>query len=321
VTDDNARNWIVASSEEVGYESLKGMFANFISCCQAIFIVTVPGMIPFAIIMAEDWLNFVINTKTKAWFDTKNSPQQQKQFVFFVLQRFDHMLSMMAKAGQNHATNMAVKANNVDGVDVEGYDEAMRMAVEDLADAKKWVSRSNPCKVDITCLPVQKSPTKKQRVEQQQQPQQLAQRPSPAFGGAPRGGHRQGVVVEGQAWGAGANDDWNRSRLATAAERKKKGDLIVKRGCNNPLAPSVKDIYCTDFAVVGCACMKTEGGDKCTKKHFGMHRWEPEHRNAQIEHVDRNRNYVMFNAASVKFLPANKMYLLGTKDGPVGERA
>ena len=318
VDGNNSRNWIVVSARDVGYESLKGMFANFISCCHAIFIVTVPGRIPFVIIMAENWLNFIIESKTKTWFDNKNTELQQKQFVFYVIQRFDHMLSMMATAGQDYTTNKAVKAGDADAIELAIYDEAMQMAVDDLGDALKWVKRSAPCKVDITCLPVEKSPSKKQRIEQQpqqQQQQQQQQRNGQRNSSAQRGGHNQGLVVDGQGWGDGTNDDWTRSRLVSANERRKKGDIIAKRGCNEPLAPALKERHCVDFAVLGRAC------PGCNKIHKGIYQWSAEDRAVQTEYVVKNRNYLKFNAASVKFLSEDKKYLLATKEGPVGERA
>ena len=306
----NDRDWIACSPENVGYDQVKGMFANFASCGQVIFVVTRPGEIPFAIIVAEKWLEFLIDSKTKTYFDKRPSIKQ-KQFLFNALQCFDHFLVLLAKAADDHRTNKAVRLGNVDDVQVDAYEEATKLAIEDLDDTKKKVTRTRPFDVPITCLPITKTPAKKPRFEQQAA---VTRTPSSALRPS-----RSSTPVNSIDDGFGldtASSAWSNNRTHDVSESKRKGDLICMRNFNKPLHPELMKKYCADYSTVGKAC------PGCNKLHRSFHQWEAADRTTQITHVDNNRNSMFFNAKTVKSynLPTQKRHLLGTKDGRAGER-
>ena len=93
--------------------------------------------------------------------------------------------------------------------------------------------------------------------------------------------------------------------LRDPEEGKKKGTLIVRNGFKNFLAPSLNRGHCPPFHVLGHTCI-----GECTKRHAPMARWSRADKDAQITHVERNKDHILFHASFSCFLPDEKKYLI-----------
>ena len=332
------RKFIVVSLDNLSFESLKSMFANFESIGQTMFVCDVPGMKPFVVIYAGEMLAFLIKESTKKWFVSKNTAETQGNFIFFVLQRFDEFLCMMSAAGEDFTNHDAIEDENVAGIDTEKFAEATLAIADAIKDLKKMVSRGTRVKdaPDFVGPPPSKKATPPRAITAPV----VAPAPAPAGRAGrtgaqpPKGGSPSTLMSRlspyaadfqpapsaGRGWNAGSawgrNDSssaWNRKKEFNAEESKKKGDLVVKQGFNRPLATNLHRIYCGPYMSIGQYC----GNPDCKLTHRGFDRWPDDHKDRQIAHVEANQDKVLFNVATVKKLPPNKKHLLGTRNGPV----
>ena len=78
--DDNRskkRVWIATGVISFTLDNVRGMFCNFISNSQAIYICNIPGTKPIDIMYVEVMIHFTLGMNTITWFNTKNSAAQQ----------------------------------------------------------------------------------------------------------------------------------------------------------------------------------------------------------------------------------------------------
>ncbi len=317
-TAGSKRKSIAISVDNLSFDALKSMFANFESIGQTIFVCDSPGIKPFVVIYAGEMLSFLLLDTTKRWFAAKNTPETQVNFVFFVLQRFDEFLCKMAMAGEDFQNHEAIEQGNIAGVSKEKFEEATEAIADNLSEMKKLVSRGQRVKDapdflsdHLKCkAPAKPSIAATRAGPPTQPPAAPAARPA----AAPKGGGWNA----NKGWGqSNPGSTWEQKKVFNAEESKKKGDLFVKDGFARPLAAGLEKIYCSPFVTIGKHC----GNPECKLKHRRIEKWEDDHKKRQLAHVDANRDKVLFNVESVRSLPENKKYLLGTKDGPVsGER-
>ena len=303
---------ITIDTAEIGLSKLRKMFANFKSAGETLYVCIVPGREPLVIYMATKWLDFLIDTKTERWILEKNDQSQQANFVCFVLSSADTFMAMMARAGEQFEFHRAVKAKDLSGVSKEMMQDAMDFAEDALRDAKKWVKRGVACDVKPSFAPVM---SKKAKGGATPARNQGAPPAAPARGG--------GQAAAPAAPPAGATN-WASLRASQPPRNgesrseeeieasKRKGDLIARPRFQFALASGLQRIYCAPHAIKGKAC-RDRG---CNLRHWGLHKWDEEHKKRQIEHVEANQGQVWFNKFSTRCLPANKAHLLGDDSGP-----
>ena len=101
---------------------------------------------------------------------------------------------------------------------------------------------------------------------------------------------------------------WSAHQMATPRlsmeDKKKKGDVIMCPGSEiiHFLHSSLVSNWCGPFAVIGHCC------NGCKLQHLNVSRRNPEGKVAQIEHVERSKNNMLFCHGTR--LPANKHHLL-----------
>ena len=101
---------------------------------------------------------------------------------------------------------------------------------------------------------------------------------------------------------------WSAHQMATPRlsmeDKKKKGDVIMCPGSEiiHFLHSSLVSKRCGPFTVIGLCY------DGCKLQHLNLSRWNPEDKVAQIEHVERNKNNLLFCHGT--HLPADKQHLL-----------
>ena len=327
------RKYIVVSLDNLSYDSLKSMFANFEAIGQTMFVCDVPGKKPFVVMYAGEMLTFLLKEATRTWFVSKNSTETQGNFIFYVLQRFDEFLCKISVAGEDFTNHDAIEADDVASVDKEKFSEATEAIADDIKELKKMISRGNRIKdaPDFVGPPPSKRAATAALVAQKSAPAAQTKRvtvQSPKDGTpptlmarlSPYAGEYQSGRSGGRGWNSsspwGRNNSsstWNKKREFNAEESKKKGDLIVKQEFNRPLANNLHKIYCAPYMTVGKYC----GNLECDLKHRPFDRWQTDHQERQMAHVEANRDKILFNVATVKRLPPNKKHLLGTRDGPV----
>ena len=319
------RKFIAVSVDNLSYDSLKSMFANFESLAQTMFVCDTPGIKPIAVVFAGEVLSFLLREDTKRWFTSKNTAESQVYFIFFVLQRFDEFLCKMAAAGEDYQNHEAIAADNVAGIDKENFSDAVEAMAETMKELKKLVSRGQRVKEAPDFLSTQ--PPKKLTDRSPTSHSALGSQGLFAKGsgsGKPSAPPIAPAPSNARGWNAGSGwgkvdsaSAWSKKREFSAEESKKRGDLFVKDGFDRPLANGLHRVYCAPFLVKGQYC----GDPNCSLKHRPIERWPEADKIKQLGHVESNRDKILFNVATVKTLPPEKKHLLGDENGPVsGER-
>ena len=71
------RIWIATGVVSFTLDNICGMFCNFISDGQAMYICNIPGTKPIDIMYVEVMIHFTLGMNTITWFNTKNSAAHQ----------------------------------------------------------------------------------------------------------------------------------------------------------------------------------------------------------------------------------------------------
>ena len=171
---------------------------------------------------------------------------------------------------------------------------------DDIKEIKKVSTGGPKLNPALSIAPIRAPPCKVQKTSQDgwdrnQGHPQHQQQPKVSF---------QGNDFQGRRTGGGGRNSFNtgawgnpwpsapvpRQRLSLE-EKKKKGCLLIRPGSAlvNYLAERCKK-YCAPFQVKGLSC-DNEG---CTHRHAPFVVWTKDEKEAQCEHVEKNKNQMMF---------------------------
>ena len=331
----SSRDWIACFGKDVGYQELKNMFSNFEADGMAMFLQT--GILSWCVVYAQVFLAMLVDTNTFNWFKNHNDEQQQMNFIFFCILRYDWYMCKMVETAQHYEIYGAIKKKQPEEIDLSLYERATMAIADDVKEAKKWVTRNKACEEKIPVLNFtlegEARIPKKQRVGSAPSPAPAPAAQPPARGAAQRAASNpmdmlspyaaafggSGAGGWGNAWGNGASDSaWSNSVEERRKKSMKSGDLVVKPGFTGfPLATGLSG-YCPDYNTVGRAC------DGYNRKHVAVSKLSQDLQDQQIAYVERNKADVLFTPMAVQRglkLPSNKKFLVANENGhAAGER-
>ena len=146
------RTYILVSCDNMGFEQLNKMMANYTSFGQCMFVCTIPGQEPLMITYLCEMLDFLIEQDTLTWFRDYNDGEQQLNFLFHVIARSGKFLTLMHRAGDDYENFSAVQNKVTANIKLDLYERATKSFARDLVKMKDWATRDEPCKVGVNYL-------------------------------------------------------------------------------------------------------------------------------------------------------------------------